>query len=84
MKKLKAKTEFGKWILSVCRSNNIGVRELSNKIGIDREQIYGWIREGRTPSPTNLIFVNRAVAKLTGRTEEEIYRETSKAILKDS
>lgn len=84
MKNLKPKNEFGKWLLSICKTSKITVEDLSNLIGVDKQRVYEWITKGRQPTTLNIIFTNTAVAKLTGKTEGEVYRLTSSAILKDS
>jgi|TARA_Y100000356_G_C11015894_1_gene160810 hypothetical protein len=81
---MKKSNYFGKWITRFCARYGLSMNEVIDKFGRDSNRtIKLWFNGQGHPKATNYIMLVMTLSKLTGAKEEDIYIESSRAILRD-
>ena len=84
MIKIRSKNQFGKWLVRFCNDNSLSEDQVINKFGRDsRRTIKLWFKGLGHPKSVSYIMLLVTLSKLTGKSEESLYLESSRAILRD-
>ena len=81
--KEEALTEWAKWIRKFMKENSLIVAVVAEKSGLPEQTINRWRRANYKPRMFQSSLMIRAFHLLTKIDEGEIYKQSSKAILKD-
>jgi len=81
---MKKTNYFGKWLVRFCDHHNLSMNDVIHKFGRDSSRtIKLWFNGQGHPKATNYIMLIMTLSRLTKQSEESIYIESSRAILRD-
>lgn len=75
---------FGTWLRLTLETHGITQQKLADTAGVSKKNIQNWTQGTTLPNVPNLVFILKALERLTNTEQETFYLHASWAILKDS
>lgn len=74
---------FGRYLKQTLHSNKMTIKAFGALTGIDKANLYNYVRGRSLPSIMILIYIVRGLARVTGQDEIKILIEVYKKLTKD-
>lgn len=74
---------FGSWLKTTLHSNKITIKAFAEATGIDSSNLYNYVRGRSLPSMTIYIYIIEGMARATGKSEDDMLKQSFHKIKKD-
>jgi transcriptional regulator with XRE-family HTH domain len=74
---------FGSWLKTTLHSNKITIKSFAEQTGIDAANLYNYVRGRSLPSMTIYIYIIEGMARVTGKNENDMLKQSFHKIKKD-
>ena len=76
-------SHFGSWLKNSLHDREITIKEFAIKTGVDKANLYNYVRGRSLPSITNYVYIIQGLSRITKQKKENLYLKSLSLIEKD-